>query len=194
MTEASHPGGHRPGQSSATGSGAALPVGRTLVVLALFVVVTVVLLGQVHPTTTVVPAAGAPATTAPPGSPSTTSTPAGNGTATTTPPGKVPVLVANGSGVTGAAGLISTRLQTAGWEVLPPVNASSNVGTSTVYYVSGHQASADGVAASLGLTSSAVRPYASSVPVSAIGTAVVVVVAGPDLAAHDSTATTAKAG
>lgn len=146
-----------------------------------FVVVTVLVLGVIHPTTSgtvAVPAASTTTTTAHP----TTTT-------TTAPPSHVPVLVANASGITGAAGAISTQLQTAGWNVLPPVNGSAQVTKSNVYYVAGQQKAAEAVASSLQLAASAVVPYTTSAPVSSIGTAEVLVVVGPDLA--DKSAATA---
>jgi hypothetical protein len=105
----------------------------------------------------------------------------------------VPVLVANASGITGAASAITTQLQTAGWDLLPPVNASTQVTKSNVYYVAGQQRPAQSIATSLQLPATAVVPYTTSAPVSSIGTADVVVVVGPDLAdksAATSTTTT----
>jgi hypothetical protein len=144
-------------------------------VLAGFVITTVLVLGVIHPTTsTSSTAAGSSATT--------TTRPVHPTTTTTAPPSHVPVLVANASGVTGAAGAVTTELQTAGWTVLPPVNASARVTTSNVYYVAGQQKAAESVATSLHLPSSAVVAYTTSAPVSSISTAEVLVVVGPDLA------------
>ena len=139
-----------------------------------FVVVTVLVLGVIHPTTTGTSAGTSVTTTTAPTHPTTTTT--------TVPPSHVPVLVANASGITGAATAISAQLQTAGWDVLPPVNASTQVTKSNVYYVAGQQKAADAVATSLKLPASAVVPYTTSAPVSSIGTAEVLVVVGPDLA------------
>ena len=139
-----------------------------------FVVVTVLVLGVIHPTTTGTSVGTSVTTTTAPTHPTTTTT--------TVPPSHVPVLVANASGITGAATAISAQLQTAGWDVLPPVNASTQVTKSNVYYVAGQQKAADAVATSLKLPASAVVPYTTSAPVSSIGTAEVLVVVGPDLA------------
>jgi hypothetical protein len=143
-------------------------------VLVAFVVVTVLVLGVIHPTTSGTGAGTSVTTTTVLTHPTTTTT--------TVPPSHVPVLVANASGITGAATAISAQLQTAGWDVLPPVNASTQVTHSNVYYVAGQQKAAEAVATSLKLPASAVVPYTTSAPVSSIGTAEVLVVVGPDLA------------
>lgn len=152
--------------------------------LAAFVVTTVLVLGVIHPTTSTSGTAvgSSPTTTAPPVHPTTTTT--------TAPPSHVPVLVANASGVSGAAGVVTTELQTAGWTVLPPVNASARVTTSNVYYVAGQQKAAQSVATSLHLPATAVVPYTTSAPVSSISTAEVLVVVGPDLASPPAGSTT----
>jgi len=150
MTDPSHPGGRRPGHPPGTGSGTALPVGRTLAVLVVFVLATLLLVGQIHPGVAV-STAGRPTTTT---SAPTGTTTGRSRTTATEPRGKVPVLVANASGATGAAGLVSTRLQAAGWDVLPPVNASSTVTASSVYYVTGHQQPASAVASQSNLKKS----------------------------------------
>jgi len=157
-----------------SGRGAGFPAVRAGIVLVAFVVVTVLVLGVIHPTNSGTVASSSVTTTTAPAHPSTTTT--------TMPPSHVPVLVANASGITGAAGAISTQLQTAGWDVLPPVNGSTQVTKSSVYYVAGQKKAAEDVAASLKLAPSAVVPYTTSAPVSSIGTAEVLVVVGPDLA------------
>lgn len=169
-------------------------VGRAAMVLIAFIIATAVALGQVHPvarSTSATFATTAPVTSAthPAAHPTTTTSP------TTTPPAKVSVLVANGSNVSGAAGTTSTQLQAGGWTLLPPVNASSNVTASVVYYVAGYQPSAVVIAKSLGLGTTAVQPLTSSAPVGNVGTANVVVVVGPDVASRGSspaTTTTTK--
>jgi LytR cell envelope-related transcriptional attenuator len=173
------PGGHdRP-----------LPPIRAAIVLALFVVAVVLLLGVIHPTTNSATGSTTPTTQS---STSTTTPPAHSSTTTTTttPPSQVPVLVANASGVTGAAAAISSQLAPGGWDLLAPVNASTDVPASHVYYLTGQQASATTIATSLGIPAASVLPYSAAVPVSTIGTAQVVVVAGPDLTAKTSTTTT----
>ncbi len=150
--------------------------------LVAFVVVTVLLLGVIHPSATVDASSSVPTTTTLPAHPAPTTT--------TIPPSRVPVQVANASGVTGAAEAVTTQLQPGGWDLLPPVNASAQVTTSNVYYVSGQQKAAQTIAASLHLPASSVAPYTTSAPVTSIGTAEVVVVVGPALADQATTATT----
>ena len=105
------------------GRGGGIPVIRALLVLILFVVVTVLVLSDIHPTTKTPSGSAAPPTT------TTTTTksahPPPPTTTTTIPPSKVPVLVANASGINGAAAAVSSQLQPGGWDLLPPTNAST---------------------------------------------------------------------
>ena len=183
-------------------SGHRLPVDRAVILIGLFVMVTVLLLGQLHTpssnssTSTATTTATSPSTTATTGGVASTTTTKPATTTTTTAASKakasnVPVLVANASGKPGAAASIANELQVAGWNVQAPVNAATNVTTSNVYYVAGQKATATAVAASLHLTPSAVLPYTTAAPVSTIGTAEVLVVIGPDLATGLSPTTTA---
>jgi len=105
----------------------------------------------------------------------------------------VPVLVANASGVSGAAATVTNQLQVGGWALQPPVNASAQVPTSHVYYVAGQEQAAIQIAKSLHLPASAVVPYTTAAPITSIGTAEVVVVVGPDLARPTSATTTTAA-
>jgi LytR cell envelope-related transcriptional attenuator len=166
------------------------PIVRAGFVLLLFVVATVLLLATIHPSRPAV-ASNAVSTTS-----TTATTIAAKGhhhTTTTTvpsrPPANVPVLVANGAGVSGAAAAFSARLQAAGWTTLTPTNASIMVPSSHVYYVAGQEPSAAAVAADLHLPPTAVAPYTTAAPVSSIGTADVVVVLGPDLATPSAVST-----
>jgi hypothetical protein len=166
-------------------------IGRAAMVLIAFIIATAVSLHYVHPATPSSSAASATTATTHPGT--GTTTPAGHPTtttSTTTPPSKVPVVVANGSNVSGAAGSISTELQAAGWQILPAENATSNVSASVVYYVAGAQPSAAAIAKFLGVASSGVQPLTSAAPVGAVGTAQVVVVVGPDVASKIGQTTT----
>ncbi len=165
-----------------------IPLVRVVVVLALFVGATALALGSLHATS---------ATTPPPAGAGTTTTTAASHASTTTtshPPSSVAVLVANATGVSGAAASITNQLQTGGWSMQPPVNASARVTVSHVYYLAGKEQEAAAVAAALHLPSSAVVPYTTAAPVSSIGTADIVVVVGPDLASPSgSSATTTTA-
>ena len=109
-----------------------------MILLGLFVLATVLLLGEIHPTST-----SATLATVPPGSTSSTTagaapptTAAHTSTTTTTAPkakpSNVPVLVANASGKAGAAASVTNELQVAGWNVQAPINATANVSTSSV--------------------------------------------------------------
>jgi hypothetical protein len=148
---------------------------RALLVLIAFVVATVLLLGAVHPrTTTEVAASSSSTTTTTPTHPTTTTT--------TVPPSKVPVLVANASGVAGAAAAVSNQLHPGGWNLLPPVNATARLAASRIYYVAGFLAQANAIAGQLHLPASSVSPSTTADPITTIGTAEVLVAVGPDLA------------
>jgi hypothetical protein len=167
---------------------------RAGLVLVLFVVATVLLLATIHPSRAAVASSAVSATTTSTSTPTHTHTKTGHHHVTTTtvpsrPPANVPVLVANGAGVTGAAAAFTARLQAAGWTTLTPTNATIMVSSSHVYYVAGQEPSAAAVAADLHLPPTAVAPYTTAAPVSSIGTADVLVVLGPDLATPASVST-----
>ncbi len=171
------------------------------IVLAAFVVVTILLLGVIHPATAT-SVAGPPATAAATSSGATATTaatsrttapPRSTGSTTTIAPSKVSVLVANASGVTGAAAAVTAELRPGGWTMEPPVNASAKVTTSSIYYLAGQQQPAVAIASALHLPSSSVGPYTTAAPISSIGTAGVLVVVGPDLATRATTSTTTTA-
>jgi LytR cell envelope-related transcriptional attenuator len=169
------------------------PVGKAVALLIAFVVVTALLVGIVnrHPGTS----SATTATTATTAPTTSTTTPGGTTTTTTTPPSKVPVLVANGSGAVNAATTFANQLSTAGWTMLPPVNATvSGLSTSNVYYVAPvFKPAAQSIATSLKLPATAVQPFTSSVPVAdATGSGVVVVI-GADLAPVSGSTTTTAA-
>ncbi|HEX3840362.1 MAG TPA: LytR C-terminal domain-containing protein [Acidimicrobiales bacterium] len=164
-------------------------IGRAAILLIIFIIATAVSLRQVNAPTPAASAAAATTTTVAGATTTSTSHP-GATTTTTTPPSRVPVVVANGSNVSGAAGSISTQLQSAGWQVLPAENATSNVTASVVYYVAGFQPSAAAIARLLGVPTSGIQPLTSAAPVGAVGSADVVVVVGPDVASKIGTSTT----
>jgi hypothetical protein len=178
------------------GQDGAFPIGRAAIVLVMFVLATVLLLRVIHPSATT--SATGSATTSATGSASTTPSTTHQATPTTTttsahPPSSVPVLVANASGVSGAAATVTNQLQVGGWALQPPVNASAQVPASHVYYVAGQEQAATQIAKSLHLPASAVVPYTTAAPITSIGTAEVVVVVGPDLARPTSATTTTAA-
>ena len=172
-----------------------MPIDRAVILLGLFVLATVLLLGQIHtsPSSSSAASSGGAAatTTTTPGATTTTGPPAT--TTTSAPkvkPTTAPVLVANASGVPGAASTITNQLQVAGYNVQAPINATANVSASAVYYVAGKKPGAVQVAATLHIAVSAVLPYTTAAPVSTIGTAEILVVVAPDVASSLGTTTT----
>ena len=115
----------------------------------------------------------------------TTTTTVHAGTSTTTTSiarSSVKVQVANGSTTAGVATTVTQQLQTLGWDTLPPVNASSTVPASVVYYAANRKPEALEIATELKLAATAVQPLTTSVPVANASGDDVVVVVGPDLA------------
>jgi hypothetical protein len=101
-----------------------------------------------------------------------------------TPPASVTVLVVNATGVEGLAGTISDQLETgSGYTMLPPTNAveGTSGATSVVYYASGSDTAARGVASALGLDPNGVLPIPDPPPVADVTGADVLVLAGDDL-------------
>lgn len=138
------------------------------------------------PTTTV---ASIPVTTAP----STTVVVTTTTTTTTTQPklaaganpanAQVTVRVANGTGVAGAAGRITQKLQSLDFNVVVPINATvSNLTKTTVYYYAGFQVAGQAIAEILGLPASAAKPLTSTAPLPNIYPSDVNVVLGADIA------------
>lgn len=113
--------------------------------------------------------------TSPGGTSSTTATTATAGPRT---PGEVRVLVANGSGVAGAAGRRTDELAAAGYATLEPANAAP-VPTTQVLFAEGYEADAAAVATAVGAAPGAVQPLPDPPPVDPAD-ANVVVVLGPD--------------
>ena len=78
-------------------------------------------------------------------------------TGTTRPPEQVTVLVANGSGTSGAAGTVSDKLKAVNFNTLEPANATATT-TSKVYYRPGYDQDAQEVARVVGATADLVLP------------------------------------
>jgi LytR cell envelope-related transcriptional attenuator len=97
------------------------------------------------------------------------------------PPAEVVVLVANGSGVSGAAAEQATALQGGGYNVLEPTNAPANVDATEVWATEGYEPEAAALAASIGAPEGAVQPMPDPPPMELQG-AHVLLVLGPDLA------------
>jgi len=131
-------------------------------------------------TTTTAAPSGATTTTAA-GATTTTKKKSG-ATTTTVPRSNIKVQVANGSGTAGVATRVTQTLQTQGWNTLPPVNASSQVATSSIYYAANRKPQALEIASELQLPASAVQPLTTAVPVAGGAGDDVVVVVGPNLA------------
>lgn len=104
-------------------------------------------------------------------------------TSTTAPPrdpAEVKVLVANGSGVDGAAGGTTDALEALGYVTGTPDNAE-RVPTTVVYYTTGFEAEAQALAAAIGASPESVTPMPAVAPVDDLQLANVLVHLGPDL-------------
>jgi cytoskeletal protein RodZ len=173
------------------GRSGGFPVFRALIVLIVFVAATVLILGEIHPGgTAATKATSTPTTTATTPTTKPKTKHSATTTTTTIPPSKVVVMVANGSEVNGAAAAVTAELRPAGWDLLTPTNAATSVTATQIYYVAGYEKSADAIATSLQLPTSVVAPYTTAAPITSLGSALVAVVVGPDLADKTSTTTT----
>ena len=97
------------------------------------------------------------------------------------PPGEVVVLVANASGVQGAAGAQSEAIAGGGYQVLPAANAPEEVATTQVLATAGYEADAAALAAAIGAPATAVAGMPDPPPLDLTG-AHVLVLLGRDLA------------
>jgi hypothetical protein len=131
-------------------------------------------------TTTTAAAGGGGGTT-------TTTTRAGGTTTTTMARSATSVQVANGSQGTNLAAHYSAILSAQGWATKPPLDATAQEATSSVYYAAGQQEAAAAIATELKLSPSAVHPLTTAVPVTGASGNDVVVVIGADLAAQAGT-------
>ena len=129
-----------------------------------------------------------------PSSAVTTTTARAGGTTTTVPPTTTTIArsatsgqVANGSQGTNLAAHYSAILSAQGWATKPPLDATAQVATSSVYYAAGQQEAAAAIATELKLSPSAVHPLTTAVPVTGASGNDVVVVIGADLAAQAAT-------
>jgi LytR cell envelope-related transcriptional attenuator len=117
----------------------------------------------------------------------TTTTRAGGTTTTTMARSATSVQVANGSQGTDLAAHYSAILSAQGWATKPPLDATAQEATSSVYYAAGQQEAAAAIATELKLSPSAVHPLTTAVPVTGASGNDVVVVIGADLAAQAGT-------
>ena len=121
------------------------------------------------------------------GGTTTTTTRAGGTTTTTMARSATSVQVANGSQGTNLAAHYSAILSAQGWATKPPLDATAQEATSSVYYAAGQQEAAAAIATELKLSPSAVHPLTTAVPVTGASGNDVVVVIGADLAAQAGT-------
>lgn len=167
-------------QTAGTGPGEFGPVLRGVLLTALAVAVGVGVLSSINRIHSSNPAAAITAVT-------TTTTTAPTASTTTTlathAPATVRVLVANGTSTKGAAGKLATKLNADGYDTLAPTDTTSAANASAVYYAAGYQGDADAVASAAGLTSSAVQALSSATVPVTVGSAEVVIIIGPDIAA-----------
>jgi hypothetical protein len=97
------------------------------------------------------------------------------------PPGEVIVMVANASGVQGAAARQSDAIAGGGYQVLPAANAPSEVEATQVMATAGYEADAAALAAAIGAPPESVVAMPDPPPLDLTG-AHVLVMLGPDLA------------
>jgi hypothetical protein len=97
-------------------------------------------------------------------------------------PGEYTILVANGSGVGGAAGRATDQAVSAGFQAATPTDADQRVDASVVYHAEGFAFEAAELAAVFDPTPE-VQPLPDPPPVPDLAGADVVLVVGPDLAA-----------
>jgi hypothetical protein len=95
-------------------------------------------------------------------------------------PAEVKVLVANGSGVDGAAGGATDALEALGYVTGTPANAD-RVQATIVYFTTGFESEADALAAAIGAPAESVTPMPAVAPVDDLQLANVLVHLGPDL-------------
>lgn len=97
------------------------------------------------------------------------------------PPAEVTVLVANGSGVRGAAAGLADTIAAAGYVVAEPANAPAAVAASSVHYLPGYEREAQALASLLN-PAPQVSAMPEPQPVPDLRGAQVLVLQGPDLA------------
>jgi len=97
-------------------------------------------------------------------------------------PAELTVLVANASGVRGAAAALTAEVGAAGYVMADPIDATDNAATSEVNFVAGFDGEAGDLAARLGLPAASVAPMPDPPPVADLAGAQLVVVVGADRA------------
>jgi len=97
------------------------------------------------------------------------------------PPGEVVVLVANASGIQGAATELSGEVEAAGYQIGTATNAPADQETTQILAVAGYEPEAAALAQTIGAPEGAVKPMPDPPPVDLAG-AHLLVLLGPDLA------------
>ena len=92
----------------------------------------------------------------------------------------IKVQVANGTTTMGAGGTAAQTLQVKGWNALPPVNTTTPIRTSAVYFAQGKKEAALEIASDLKIPKGKVAAFTNSVPVPGANGDDVVVIIGPD--------------
>ena len=159
------------------GSGRISPLRAGLVLLGFLLAAIVLVAVGTRASVSGTPTTSATTTTTVPGHTTTTL----RATTTTLPRSSTSVQVANGSQGTDLAAHYSAILSAQGWATKPPLDATTQVATSSVYYAAGQQEAAAAIATELKLSPSAVHPLTAAVPVSPDTGNDVVVVIGADL-------------
>jgi hypothetical protein len=162
------------------------PLRAGIVLIGFLVAATVLVAVGTRAPVSGLPSPAVTTTTAPAGG-TTTTKPAGGTTTTTMARSATSVQVANGSQGTNLAAHYSAILSAQGWATKPPLDATAQVATSSVYYAAGQQEAAAAIATELKLSPSAVHPLTAAVPVTGASGNDVVVVIGADLAAQAGT-------
>ncbi|HLT69542.1 MAG TPA: LytR C-terminal domain-containing protein [Acidimicrobiales bacterium] len=97
------------------------------------------------------------------------------------PPQEITVLVANASGVSGAAAAQTDAIAGGGYQTVEPTNAPEHLESTQILAVPGFEAEAAALAAAIGAPEGAVQPMPDPPPLETQG-AQLVVLLGPDLA------------
>ena len=95
---------------------------------------------------------------------------------------EVRILVANGTGICGAAGRVATILSAEGYTMLPAVNADAAGDVSTIYYVEEYGLDAAVVASLIQVDSSRVLPLPATPPTAPGDSDVLIHIGADDLA------------
>ncbi len=118
--------------------------------------------------------------TSSPSSSGTTTTLASASTQTTVPKSQVSVQVANGTTISGLAGVWTTKLQLLGWNTLPRLNGPAETAT-VIYYHPNFLWAASEIASEIGVPATAAKPLGTATPVAGAAGDDVVVLLGPDV-------------